>query len=56
MGWICFYPASAFMGKASMLTLPHGMAFVTLALGIALFAVACAVFRAGFKQYESAGS
>lgn len=56
MGWICFYPASAFMGKASMLTLPYGMAFVTLALGIALFAVACAVFRAGFKQYESAGS
>ena len=42
--------------RTNMYTLPYGMAFVTLALGIALFAVACAVFRAGFKQYESAGS
>lgn len=54
--WICFYPASEFMDKQSLITLPCGMAFITLAIGIVLFWLACKVFSAGFRQYESAGS
>ncbi len=54
--WICFYPATEFLGKDSLIKLPFGMAFITLALGIVLFMIACRIFSAGFKQYESAGS
>lgn len=54
--WICFYPASEFMDKQSMITIPCGMAFITLCLGIILFYISCKVFKAGFRQYESAGS
>lgn len=54
--WICFYPAAEFMGKDSLISLPWGMAFITLALGVVLFMIACRIFSAGFKQYESAGS
>lgn len=54
--WICFYPASEFMGMDSMITLPCGMAFITLGIGIVLFVISCKIFKAGFKQYESAGS
>ncbi len=56
LSWVCFYPASEFMDKNSMITLPFGMAFITLGLGIILFAGACKIFSAGFRQYESAGS
>ena len=56
MSWVAFYPAAEFMGKDSMLTLPYGMSFITLGLGVLLFVIACKIFRAGFAQYESAGS
>lgn len=56
MSWICFYPAAEFTGKNSMITLPLGMAFVTLIIGIIMFAISCKIFGNGFKQYESAGS
>lgn len=54
--WICFYPASEFVGKESLITLPRGMAFITLGLGLMLFFISCKIFNAGFRQYESAGS
>lgn len=56
LSWVAFYPAAEFMGKNSMITLPYGMAFITLALGAALFALSCKIFSTGFTQYESAGS
>lgn len=56
ISWVCFYPASEFMGKPSMITLPYGMAFITLAVGIVLFFISCKIFNVGFRQYESAGS
>lgn len=56
MSWVAFYPAAEFMGRDSMLTLPYGMSFITLGLGILLFVIACKIFKAGFAQYESAGS
>ena len=56
MSWVAFYPAAEFMGKDSMLSLPFGMSFITLGLGVLLFVIACKIFRAGFAQYESAGS
>lgn len=54
--WITFYPAAEFMGRDSMLTLPFGMAFITLGIGLVLFLLSCKLFRSGFGQYESAGS
>ncbi|MBS7370346.1 MAG: ABC-2 family transporter protein [Oscillospiraceae bacterium] len=56
ISWITFYPAAEFMGKESMLSLPFGMAFITLGIGLVMFLIACRIFRAGFGQYESAGS
>ncbi|MGN0598295.1 MAG: ABC transporter permease [Oscillospiraceae bacterium] len=56
VSWVCFYPAAEFLGKDSMITLPYGLPFITLTIGILLFAISCRVFRAGFTQYESAGS
>ncbi len=56
ISWITFYPAAEFLGKDSMITLPAGMAFITLGLGIVFFLVACGIFNTGFKKYESAGS
>lgn len=56
ISWITFYPASEFMGMDSMIKLPYGMAFITLGIGIVLFFISCRIFKAGFKQYESAGS
>lgn len=56
ISWITFYPAAEFMEKDSMITIPYGMSFITLGAGILLFWISCKIFKAGFKQYESAGS
>ncbi len=56
LGFISFYPACDFVGQDARSALPLGMALWTPLVGAAFFALAHAVFCAGLRRYESAGS
>ena len=55
VGWVSFYPASAFLGIDSRY---NGMMvpLITLAVGILVMLAAGAYFNLGLKKYESAGN
>ena len=55
-GFISFYPASAFIGGESGFSFPPSAIWLTLGIGILMFALACFVFSRGLRQYDSAGS
>ena len=55
LGWITFYPANSFLGM-KMSNIPVHMALVTLGIGVLMFVISGAVFTAGMRKYESAGS
>lgn len=56
IGFISFYPASAFLGKNDTLQLPGDLALWTVAVGLVLSFLAYGVFQYGMRHYESAGS
>lgn len=51
-GFLAFYPSTLLLGRAEY----RGLALVTPAVGVLVFAGALAVWRAGLARYESAGS
>lgn len=55
-GFISFYPACDFLGQADRSALPLDLALWTPGAGVIAFAAARAVFQAGLRRYESAGS
>lgn len=56
IGWVSFYPASELMGIESTFSTGGLGVWITLGVGIAAMMIAGLVFRAGLKQYESAGN
>lgn len=56
IGWVSFYPAADLMGISSDVFMQGIAPVISLGAGIAVFAVAAAVFYSGLKRYESAGS
>lgn len=56
IGWVSFYPASELMGIESTFSTGGMGVWITLGVGIATMLIAGLVFRAGLKQYESAGN
>lgn len=56
IGWVSFYPASELMGIESTFSTGGMGVWITLGVGIAAMMIAGLVFRAGLKQYESAGN
>lgn len=55
LGWITFYPAGDLLGKQAG-EIPVPMALVTFGIGVLMFGLGSAVFMAGTRNYESAGS
>jgi len=55
LAWMTFYPVKDILALETNL-IPVPMAVITLAVGLLMFVVSCAVFRAGLGKYESAGS
>lgn len=51
IGWVSFYPVSGLLGKGFSYA-----PLVTLIIGIIVISIAAAIFKAGLKKYESAGS
>lgn len=56
IGWVSFYPASELMGIENTFSTGGMGVWITLGVGIATMMIAGLVFRAGLKQYESAGN
>lgn len=56
IGWVSFYPASELMGIENTFSTRGMGVWITLGVGIAAMMIAGLVFRAGLKQYESAGN
>ncbi|MXX38780.1 MAG: hypothetical protein F4Y91_05580 [Gemmatimonadetes bacterium] len=56
LGFIGFYPACDFLGQSANTSLPLDVALWTPAVGAAMLVLALAVFAAGLRRYESAGS
>ena len=56
LGFIGFYPACDFLGQSANTSLPLDVALWTPAVGVAMLALALAIFAAGLRRYESAGS
>lgn len=56
IGWVSFYPASELMGIENSFSTGGMGVWITLGVGIATMMIAGLVFRAGLKQYESAGN
>ena len=56
IGFICFYPASAFLGKDAGYQMLLDPAILTPAVGVLTFVAGMIVFKLGMKRYESAGS
>ena len=56
LGWISYYPASAFLGKSSIFTLPISLPVISFFIGVMCFVCSCMIFTRGTKRYESAGS
>lgn len=56
IGWVSFYPASELMGIENTFSTRGMGVWITLSVGIATMLIAGLVFRAGLKQYESAGN
>ena len=56
LGFISFYPASAFLGKESGFEFPGLMPLWTLVSGIVFTAFGRALFNAGLRHYDSAGN
>ena len=56
LGFIGFYPACDFLGQSANTSLPLDVALWTPAVGVAMLVLALAVFAAGLRRYESAGS
>lgn len=56
LAFISFFPASEFLNKNNIFSIPLGVSSITLILGIMLFMLANKVFNNGLKKYESAGS
>ncbi len=55
LAWITFWPVRDMLGPGAF-AIPVPLALVTLAVGLLMFAGSCAVYLAGMKRYESAGS
>lgn len=55
IGWISFYPAGELLGIEQTRFSFSGMPFVTLGVGIAVLMLAGLFFKAGLRNYESAG-
>lgn len=56
LGFISFYPACGFLGKAPQISLPLGLIIWTLIVAVVLFLMSNWVFNLGLKHYNSAGS
>lgn len=56
IGWASFYPVSELLGVPNGRFAWKGAVWVTLAMGVLVFAVAAVVFHRGMKRYESAGN
>ena len=56
LGWVSYYPAAELLGKETELFAWNGAVWMTLSIGLAIFALAAFVFNQGMKQYESAGN
>ena len=56
IGFISFYPASEFLGKASGFHIPLSMALWTPVVGFICFMFSQFIFNIGMKKYESTGS
>lgn len=56
IGWVSFYPVSELLGVPNGRFELNGAVWITLAVGIVVFAIASAMFYRGLKRYESAGS
>ena len=56
LGFISFYPASAFLGKESGFEFPGVVPLWTLASGVLFMALGMALFSAGLRHYDSAGN
>ena len=56
LGWVSYYPAAELLGKETELFAWNGAVWMTLSIGLAIFALAAFVFNQGLKQYESAGN
>lgn len=56
IGFICFYPASEFLGVDTAFHIPGGLCLWTLAVGIAVYAAGILLYHLGMRAYESAGS
>ena len=56
IGWVSFYPASELMGIENTFSTGGMGVWITLGVGIVTMSIAGFVFRAGLKQYESAGN
>ncbi len=56
LGWITFYPASAFLNKEIPFYIPIGVPAATFAIGLGSYLLACLMFCRGMRRYESAGT
>jgi len=56
VGFIAFYPASAFLGKDAGFEFPGSVPLWTLGVGILVMIIAWRVFSIGLKHYDSAGN
>ena len=56
IGFICFYPASQFLGIDTAFHIPGDLCIWTLAVGIIVYVIGVILFSLGIRSYESAGS
>lgn len=56
VGFIAFYPASGFLGKAAGFQIPGPIPLWTFGIGLTLMTLGRLVFRKGLSYYDSAGN
>jgi ABC-type uncharacterized transport system, permease component len=56
LGFVSFYPASAFLHKGTSIPLYGNMCFISLLMGIVMYTIGYMIFKSGLSRYESSGS
>lgn len=56
IGFICFYPASEFLGVDTTFRIPGNLCLWTLGVGVLVYILGIVTYTLGIKSYESSGS